>query len=509
MSRTHNLVRNAKWIYVSTFLDIVLGIISRTVFVQVMGVTYLGLNAFYASVIGILSVSELGIGTVLNTQLYKPLAGGDYEKIKSILTLYKKAYYLITCVIFVSGCAAVPLIRGMVKSTERLDHLEIFFLLYLANTAISYVVSYKFSLPNSEQKLYLQTNINSVFSILNIIASIIIISVWKNYLLYLVSQLSISIIKLIVSNSILNRRYPIFLDRQVRTLSKNERKELYKNIRAGSAYKLSEVLVYTSTNLIMTSKIGVDITGRFSNYSMFTTYIERFTKPLVDSTGPGIGEYINTHDTESKVNLLKTYHFIGFWIYGFSAIGLACLSTPLIHLWLGADKTVLQTAVLVYCFNFFCSGLSRPYQTIQSAHGIYYLDWYVGIIGAIVSITVSLFLVPWIGITGVFLGSTCAHLTIALWSPAITYKRFFVKSVANYYTYYFGYLIIGIITGVLCLILTNIVMKQVTIINYVIALLILCIIPNLLWFLLFYRTREFLYVKSMVASIIKTKKKHS
>ena len=502
MSRTSNLLRNAKWLYLGTALDVVLGIASRTAFSYILGTTYLGLSSFFASIVGVLSVTELGIGTVLNTQLYKPLAHGDYEKVKSILAIYRKTYHAVAIVILLAGLAIMPFVRGMIKSTDYIAKIEIYFLLYLVNSSMTYFVSYKFSLPNSEQKMYIQTNINSVFNILTVSSSILIVIVWKSYLLYLASMICINIVKLIVSNMILNKRYPIFSDRQIQKLSVDDKRELIRNIRAGTAYRLSDIAVNTSTNLILTGKVGVDTTGRFSNYSMFVMYVERFTKPLVESTGPGIGEFINTQSAESKMSLLKTYQFIGFWIYGFCSIGLVCLSTPLIHLWLGVDKIITHAAVVVYCFNFLLSGLSRSYSAIQSAHGIFYLDWYVGIVAAGINIAVSLLLVKPYGLAGVFLGSTCATLIIATWSPIITYKRFFTGSSARYFLGFAKYIIVGLFTGFLCLLISSIILTQVTFLNFVIALMFIITIPNLLWIILFNKTDEFRYVKRLVSTIL-------
>jgi len=505
MSRIDNLVRNAKWLYLSTALDILLGIASRTAFSYILGITYLGLNTFFASIIGVLSVTELGIGTVLNTQLYKPLAHGDYEKVKSILAVYRKTYYVVAVVIMLVGLAIMPFVRGMIKSTEYLADIEIYFLLYLVNSSITYFVSYKFSLPNSEQKMYIQTNINSVFNVCTIAVSILIVMVWKSYLLYLAAMLCINVIKITVSNTILNRRYPIFRDRQIKKLSADDKKELIRNIRAGTAYRLSDIAIGTSTNLILSGKVGIDTTGRFSNYSMFVMYVERFTKPLVESTGPGIGEFINTQSTESKVSLLKTYQFIGFWIYGFCSIGLVCLSTPLVQLWLGADKVIVQAAVVLYCFNFLCSGLSRSYSAIQSAHGVFYYDWYVGIIAAGLNIAVSLLLVKPYGLAGVFLGSTCATLTVALWSPAITFKRFFTGSPAGYFLSFARYLLVGLSTGAVCFMISSAILIQVTLSNFFLALLFVAIIPNLLWIVLFHKTDEFRYVKRLISTVLTRK----
>ena len=45
--------------------------INRTVFIHFLGKTYLGYNGLFANVLGVLSLTELGIGSAIIFSLYK------------------------------------------------------------------------------------------------------------------------------------------------------------------------------------------------------------------------------------------------------------------------------------------------------------------------------------------------------------------------------------------------------------------------------------------------------
>ena len=114
-SRTINATRNILWGYIASFSRIILEFVLRTVFIQQIGSTYLGVNGLYTNVLGILSLSELGIGTSMNFSLYRPVAENDTEKIKSLMKFYCKAYRIIAMAVAVMGIVMIPFLPVIIK----------------------------------------------------------------------------------------------------------------------------------------------------------------------------------------------------------------------------------------------------------------------------------------------------------------------------------------------------------------------------------------------------------
>ena len=67
--------------FAGQILYVLLGFASRTVFIYCLGETFLGVNGIFASVLSVLSFSELGLGTAILYAMYKPAADSDTDVI--------------------------------------------------------------------------------------------------------------------------------------------------------------------------------------------------------------------------------------------------------------------------------------------------------------------------------------------------------------------------------------------------------------------------------------------
>ena len=54
-------------------LSLILGFVSRTLFIYIMGQEYLGLNGLFTNILSMLSLAELGFGSAVVFSLYKPI----------------------------------------------------------------------------------------------------------------------------------------------------------------------------------------------------------------------------------------------------------------------------------------------------------------------------------------------------------------------------------------------------------------------------------------------------
>ena len=84
-------------------INIVLGFVARTFFINALGQEYLGVSSLFTTILTMLNISELGISTAIVFSLYKPLAEKDYEKCQILLKLLKKIYAVIGIVVLGIG----------------------------------------------------------------------------------------------------------------------------------------------------------------------------------------------------------------------------------------------------------------------------------------------------------------------------------------------------------------------------------------------------------------------
>ena len=58
--------------------QVILGFVNRTVFVNILGITYLGLSNYLSSLVSILSLAELGVAGAISYALYAPLVREEH-----------------------------------------------------------------------------------------------------------------------------------------------------------------------------------------------------------------------------------------------------------------------------------------------------------------------------------------------------------------------------------------------------------------------------------------------
>ena len=73
-SRTKKATRNIIFSFGYKLVDVVLSFVLRTYFIQSLGVNYLGISGLFSSILTVLSLMELGVGSAIAFCLYRPLS---------------------------------------------------------------------------------------------------------------------------------------------------------------------------------------------------------------------------------------------------------------------------------------------------------------------------------------------------------------------------------------------------------------------------------------------------
>lgn len=166
-------------------ITLILSFVSRTVFIQVLGKEYLGLNGIFSDVLTLLSMADLGFNTAMAYSFYKPLADRDEGRLVSLVTFYKKIYNVIALAVLTLGLLCIPFLKFIVNTEQDIPLMEVYYLFALANVVISYLFVYKTTLLTADQKNYKVVSINIVISTAKVLLQIVLLWLTKNYILYL------------------------------------------------------------------------------------------------------------------------------------------------------------------------------------------------------------------------------------------------------------------------------------------------------------------------------------
>ena len=135
--RVENSLKNIYISLLSQIVIVLLGFLSRKVFLDNLGADYLGVNGLLTNILSMLSLVEGGIGTSIVYNLYKPLAKNDKEKVSALVQLYKKLYFYIACGVSIISICLYPITRSITKNSSNIKFIWIIYSLFVIKNIIS------------------------------------------------------------------------------------------------------------------------------------------------------------------------------------------------------------------------------------------------------------------------------------------------------------------------------------------------------------------------------------
>lgn len=500
--RTESSIKNLIFAFGGQIIGIIISLISRLVFVKILSYEYLGLSGLFSNILAMLSLMELGVGSAMAYSLYKPLEQDDKEKIKSLMNLYKIIYRVIGTLIFVVGVFITPFLNLFIENIPDIKDINLIYILFVANTAVSYFYSYKRTLIISAQKRYIATFYKYLFYFLLNVSQIVILLITKNYILFLVTQVILTLLENIMISKKTDVLYPYLKEKNVQKLDEDTKGEIKKNIIAMIGHKIGGVIVNSTDNIIISKFVGLAEVGIYSNYYLITNALNTIASQIFNSIVASVGNLVATEDKDKTYEVFKKVFFLNFWIYGFASICLIVLFNDFIALWLGEAYTFSMTIVLIIVINFYVTGMRKAVLTFRDAMGLYWPDRYKPLFESVINLVVSIILVKKIGVLGVFIGTFVSSITTCFWiEPYILYKHGLKKNVVNYAKKYALYTIITVVIATLLSIICSY-FKAINIINFIIKMLICIILFNLIFIVIFFKTDEFKYYKNLFLKML-------
>ena len=511
-SRTYNSILIMITGMGSKIITLMLSFITRTIFIRTLGAEYLGLNGLFTSVLTMLSLADLGIGSAISYYLYKPVADNDIEKIKSFTQFYKVSYRKIGLIIAIIGLSLVPILDKLVNFDVKVDiNIYVVYILFLSNSVVSYLFfAYRTTILNVYQKSYISNIITLIFQVLNSIATIVILLISKNYILTLVTSNILTIIQNLVISFYSVRFFPFLSDKNIIPLEKKEKEGLFVDIKAVFILKLSALLFNSSDNIVISSVVGTVYTGLNSNYLLIINGVLNFAALVEASFIAGVGNLNAIYDRDTKFKYFKRFDFINFWIKSFCAVCFYQLLNPFIILWIGKEYIFSNETVILITLNFISQQLLVTLYTFRETMGLFNYGKYLQLVASVANILLSIIWGKSLGVFGVFLATSVTFISIyAINFIRIVFRHGFNISPINHIKKYITYILVtifnAIIVHTICLMFTNL-----NWITFVYQLIVSITIPNIIIYLFYRKTEEFNYVNNkslMILNNIKMKLK--
>lgn len=457
--RSKNAVLNALTNIFGQILILGLNFIARKIFLNILDTNYLGISGLFTSVITMLSLAELGIGTAITFSLYKPLLNKENELILSLMSLYKKIYRIIGILVLVIGIAITPLVMFMTEIEVEIPHLELIYILFVINTSISYFYSYNRTLIVADQKEYRLAAIDYLSKLALILCQAAILIITKNYILYLVIQIIMTFLQNYFVYRKVKKLYPIMESHNIKKIPDHILAEIKKNTLAMMIYKLAIVIVSGTDNLIISKRLGTIWVGLYSNYSMVVLSIQTICSKMISSVTASIGNIVATGDKERSYLIYETMQYICFFVYGICTVAMYILLNPFIQLFFGKKYLISNVTVLVILINFYLLGMQGASASFRDAQGIFWQGKLRPLAQGVLNLVISIVLVFYMkNLTAVFLGTVISRLMTVTWFDPYAVHKYGFRDLTKIKTYiwkYIRYLAIVTLSGMVAFYIAN------------------------------------------------------
>lgn len=506
-SRTVNVIKNMVGGVGGQIFSSIIQFISRTYFIKILGAEYLGINGLFSNILSMLSLAELGIGPAIVFSMYKPIADNDELHIAKLMNFYKSAYRVVAIAVAVIGISIVPFLDLFIKGTTEVEYLKVIYILILSNTVSSYLLAYKGSIFNADQKSYVVVLIRNIFAVVHGVLQVLILLATHSYLLYLTIGIVTTLGGNILQAWYANKKYPFLVKYKNEKIDKIERKSIFKRVQGMIMHKFGGFILNGTDNMILSKFVGIIAVGLYSNYLMIIRLVQTYVGFFSRAMSSSVGNLIAKETEEKSHDVFNAIFLMYFWMYALCTVAMWTIFTPFIKIWIG-DEFLIPTMVLfIVILNFFTTGLQECINTFTNATGLFWETRFKPIAECVINLGVSIVLAQKIGMIGVFLG-TLTSFACTFWiNPVVLYKKHFKRSCVGYFTKFTLFVLLTIITALITNYLCDLISTDGTVLNVALRVFACVFIPNIIFLAVFFWTKEFKYCFGIVKNILKRGKK--
>lgn len=428
-NRVKKSLINILWGGINKIILIIFPFVVKTLIIHKLGNEYLGLNSLFVSVLHILSLSELGIGTAMVYAMYKPINDNNILLINKLLNFYKNIYKIIGIVISLLGFLCMFFLSYLIEGDIPPDvNIYIVYILYLFNTAVSYFLfAYRKSLFEADQRNSIISIVNSVTNIFMYILQILILLYFCDFYLYVLVIPLCTIMNNFISYFLSRKKYPNF--KCEGKLEKEEKKKIFLNIFSLFGHSLGTMIIISFDSIVISSILGLKVLSIFSNYNYILSAVGGIVTVCYTSILASVGNSLINESVEKNYTNFKLLHFWNNVFIGGFSICLICLYQPFMKLWVGENNMFDFYIVVLFGVYFYSLYFRRIILTYKEAAGKWKDDFWKPYIGAVINIVTNIILVRNIGVAGALISTIIIMFLIYfVWESHVVCKNIFNKN---------------------------------------------------------------------------------
>lgn len=408
MSREQKLKANMITSLVLQLAIFASGIILPRLFIEFYGSKTNGLICSIQQFLGFISLGELGIGAVIQYNLYKPLADGNWSGVSSIITSANKFFNNL-----LKGIILYIFILAALLPFRVLDQFSFVFTFSLVlSIALSYIMQYYFGMTyrqllDADQLSFIRI-VPQIFQIvINVVVCVLLINMHTNVQIVKLTTSIIYSIQPLAIYFYCKKHYPYV------KINIKLTEEPIKQKWNGIAQHLAAVVLKDTDIVVLTLLSTLENVSIYAVYNLVINGIEVIIESVVNNLTAFFGELFaqaKLDELKHKFDLFEVIYHV-FIVVIFFCIGR--LIVPFVDVYTDGITDANYNApifalILTFAQWLYCARL--PYHIMIKAAGHYKQTQTSAIIEALINIIVSVATVYVWGLVGVALGTAAAML---------------------------------------------------------------------------------------------------
>ncbi len=491
-NRTKNATRNIVFSLTQRIYGIVVPFLIRTVFIHTLGPQYLGLDSLFISVLQMLNLTELGVGTAMVYSMYKPLAEDDIDTVCALMGLYKKYYRIIGLVVLVLGLAITPFIPFIVKDDLPSDiNMYVLYFFNLASTVITYwLFAYKNCIIVANQRVDINVKISMCVNTFMYLAQIAVLLYTKNYYWYIGVKIFTSIISNLVTATVANRLYPQFKAKGV--LPEKTVKAVNNRVKDLFTAKIGSVVIYSVDTIVISAFLGLTVLGKYQNYIFIMNAVIGCIGIVHSSMKSIIGNTIVIDSPQKNYDFFSIFLFGIVWISGVCTSCFLCLYQPFMELWAGKELMLDFGVAVCFSIYFFVFEINKVLNLYKDASGMWHSDRFRPLIISLLNLGLNLLTVNYFGLYGIILSTVVPMVFISYpWLTSnicheIFEPKYNKEILCKLAVYFAATVAAAVITYGVCSLISLPLLP-----TLIVRGLVCAVLPNVIFLVMFFKTQDF------------------
>ncbi|MFA5659984.1 MAG: hypothetical protein WC968_01120 [Bacilli bacterium] len=412
---------------------VLITIFARSVLMRQIGEEATGLFSLYTSILGFLSIAELGVGTAITFSMYKPIVAGDKNMVSALYFLYKKIYRIIFFVILAIGILITPLVPLLAKNQTGSYNIYFTYILFLGAQVITYLYGHKTSLINAHLDNYVTTTIHSIGLIVGAALQIFVLLKLKNFDLFFASIIIGNLIQWVLTEVIYKVKYRNLINGQ-KKIDDDLKKDVIVKVKALFLHRIGGLLVNTGDSIIISTIIGIGILGYYSNYITIVNGVISVLTLVFTSITNIVGHSYAKNSKEVYHKQFIEIYILNYLIAFVFFLGFFMVIDPLVTLLFTEVSILPRDVVLIISINYFVQFMRNATLTFKDASGLFYYDRFKPLVEGIANLILSLIFVFLWGIQGVLIATIITNLALThIVEPFVLFKFGFNMKPTKYY----------------------------------------------------------------------------